>query len=759
MADDQEQQLRDIFKAKSGRETSERAHELVETAFAGVSRTRARQRLARDFLRGRISANLPPAIRDAAVRHGGSLGSPNALEYHAPQIVTETLRQVAELGAKPPQPKRHPVARQRESGAVSYRIERVANAIGRTLYPYRRSCDPVMLDSEAASTVIPTTAHWQRPVDQYDYCPPEDWEKLPDDLKALWSYEEPRSTAGGGATEPGGSTNTSDRGRFRRYRRQYRRDEAGRPPWDDEYADEDGEKRFREDTKRSAEAVEEEIALRMRSKIPLEVDLLLPSEFAPVNPHWVGDELQVDGIATRRTYGGTDLYRSGYRWLPKGSDGGPTFIANPAWSSIAPVTLDTLLLRDGDGRPYLIYAVDGCKTWKQDGDRDFTDVIDLHDCYGYDFLPIVYQVALSTMTPEFDDMVIPHLEAMIVPSLMRDRLVAMNDFHTMQVSCGGWFVKIDPAIQAAMPELAQKPEFKVKQMTATPVPGDVVPAVHPGAGPGLLAQKEMLDQDLLLSQATGGRQGTSGIQTALLERDEARGSMAQPAVDALYESTISNGLRGLACMARHLNRPIELNILTDYPGDDSASSKRPTVVVDADMFGGDYRVVAWRPGAWGSDPTKQAMMQEAIKNKLETRVALLEEVGEADPWGKLADIFVEDLLLNTPEGKSIVLQEEAKINKDLQALERAKLRRDQLLNQEDVPTGFAGGVMDPNAALMSEQPGSAVPGVTMDVTTAAGANPATNQLNAAAGAPRAAVSQIAQAGGDVSGLDFGLGGG
>src|SRR5688500_7850651 len=156
------------------------------------------------------------------------------------------------------------------------------------------------------------------------------------------------------------------------------------------------------------------------------------------------------------------------------------------------------------------------------------------------------------------------LEPTMVPSLMRDRLVAMNDFHVQNTSCGGWFVKIDPKIQEVMPELAAKPEFKVIQMAATPVPGDIIPSVHPGAGPGLVVQKEMLDMDLLLAAGEQQQEASSGIQQALQGRDADRNnSMAWNAVDGLYAGTATNALRALACLSRKIDRSVTLNIMTE----------------------------------------------------------------------------------------------------------------------------------------------------------------------------------------------------
>jgi hypothetical protein len=729
MADDEQQESRDVLARNvSTKERSERCRELTSAAFAGMQKTRGRQQLARDFLRGRISANLPKAIRDASIR-GGSDNS--TLEYHAPQIMSRALQMVAEIAAQPPQPKRHPVARARESGAVSNRIERVATGVMGQLYGYRQSCDPVMLDSEAATTVIPSTAHWAEPVDQYDVLKPDEWKQLPDDLKALWDWQ------------------AEDGGGYRRYSRKYRRDGDGRPEWDDEYAD---GKPFREDTKKSAEAVEEEIEQRVRSKIPLEVRLLLPTQFAPVNSRWEGDRLTLDGIAVREKFSGTTLYRRGYRW----SQDAGAWSANPAYNDLAPVTLDTLLLQDKDGCPYLIYSIDGCVTYRQDGTHDFAEVVDLHERYGFDFLPVSYVTGLHTLVANPDDCIIPLLEPLIVPSLMRDRLVAMNDFHVQQVSCGGWFIKPDPKVVEVMGELAQKPNFEPKQMTAVTVPGDVMPAIHPGAGPGLMVQKDMLDLDLLAAQGPQAADAGSGIHQALISRDANRGmSMTWDGIDGLYAGTATNALRALACMSRTLGKPITLNILTEMPDNDTASSTKSTVVVDADMFGGDYRVVAWRPDEWGSNPTKQALLMQAQKDGQATWREMREAVGDPDPTGSFAEVFTDKMIMETDDGKQLVMTEQAKINNDLKALEQAKLRRDQLLNEQNVPTGMAGGI--PGGVV---DPSTANPSVMLDITAGGGGmpNPAANALNAAAGAPQAAVANIVASGGDASGLDFGASG-
>ncbi len=475
---------------------------------------------------------------------------------------------------------------------------------------------------------------------------------------------------------------------------------------------------------------------------------MLPTQFAPINPRWEGDRLTLDGIARREVLGGTDLYKRGYRWAKDG----PALVPNPAMTSVAPVTLDTILLSDGDGCPYLIYSVDGCRTWKQDAEQDFTDCIDLNDRYGFDFLPVCYTLGTHTLSADFDDMVIPTLEPLIVPSLMRDRLVAMNDFHVQQTSCGGWFIKMDPEIVAALPELARKPDFQVKQMTATPVPGTVIPSVHPGAGPGLAIQKEILDMDLMAARGPAAEDAKSGIHEALISRDANRGmSMTWDGVDGLYTGTATNALRALACMSRTLvasgGKPITLNILTEMPDNESASATKSTIVVDPDLFGGDYRILAWRPDDWGSNPTRQAMLMQAEKDGQATWVEMREAVGDPDPWGSLAEIWVKKFALETDDGKAMILEEEARINGDFDRMEEAKLRREQLVNEQQVPTSMDGGVLD-------LQGGN--PSVMLDVTAGAAGNPAAASLGAAAGAPQAAAAQIANRGGDISGLDYGV---
>jgi hypothetical protein len=157
---------------------------------------------------------------------------------------------------------------------------------------------------------------------------------------------------------------------------------------------------------------------------------------------------------------------------------------------------------------------------------------------------------------------------------------------------------------------------------------------------------------LASSQRGQAQHASSGIHEALLDRDQARSmSGTWDAIDGLYADTATNALRTLACMARMLppDYTITLVILTEMPENATASPTKSTVVIDPDMFGADYRVVTWRPGAWGSNPTKQALMGEAVKNKQETFYALRDEVGDPDPYGTMAQIFAEDTLMNTPE--------------------------------------------------------------------------------------------------------------
>ncbi len=732
---DQPDEVRNIFDARSTRERSERAQELSRRAFDGMRQTRRRQEIARKFLMGDLSANLPKAVREAFARVGPS--DRDLLEYHAPQAMRRPLEMVSELAAKVPQAKRHPVSRARESGNVSTRIERISQGVMGTLYPYRQSCDPLLLDSEAATTVVPNIAHWAAPNDQYEYLTAEQWGQLPEELRDLWDWR---------PNESGG--------RYRRYARQYRRDREGRPEWADEYQDQgDGAPMFREDTEASANAVQQAIEDRVRSRIPLEINLWLPSQMAPINPRMEGDTWRVDGLAVVQEFSGTDLYRRGYRWYKDG----PGLLPADSMGAHNAVTLHSVYLSDGDGRPYLIYCVsEGAnifRTERQGDNGEYAEVIDLYEAAGFDFLPVVWRPGLHVMHANADEMIIPWLTPEITPGLMRDRLVAMNDFHVQQTACGGWFYTPTAEARDAMAGASLPQRVEIKQMAVTMVPGPVTPAVHPGAGPGLAVQKAILDQDLMAADASNADSANSGIERALITRDKGRGmSMVWDAIDGLFADTATNANRALACLARHRGEPITLNILTEMPGE-GASAKKSTVTIDPDMFGGDYRMVAWRAEEWGSNPTKQAMLMDAQKNKQASWTEMRESVGDPDPMGTLAQIFVEDLVMNTPEGKQMVLDEEAKRNGDLREMERARLRAEQLMNEQNIPTGMAAGVGN-GAGLQSETPGAPVPGVTLDVATG---NPAAAQLGAVQGAPLSATSGIAAAGGDVSGLDFGAG--
>lgn len=744
MADrpDEQQQMRDILDAPTAREKSERTRELVDLAFTNLKRTRARQRLARDFLAGRVSPVYPQQVLEAFARSGQT-----NLSYRSPQGQAIPLKLVGTLSDRWPRAKRDNVGFGRESSSVSARIERASDGVMFELYNYRQSCDLIGLDCEAATTVSPSVAHWAAPDDQYDYLTPEQWAELDDDLKDLWDW---RPGEGGSGDDP-----SRPAGRYRRFARKYRRDSEGRPEWDDEYQDEDGSgaKPFKEDTEASAQAIKEAIEERVRSKIPLEIGLWSPEQMAPLNPRFEGDGLVVDGLAIRQSFDGTDLYRRGYRWAEKKGD---ALIPASSMTGGGAVTLETLWLSDGDGRPYLIYSVDGLRTWRAGDDGDYSETIDLYAHHGFDFLPVGYQYGLHYAVPRADDRVVPYMEPLIGGLLARDKLMTVTAWHTEQTAWGGWFYKPDAALLAA--NLAMPDTVKVQTGMVTKVNGDVMPTVHPGAGPAVQTLKLMIDSDLAeagINPAAMGGEGATGVtDRAMIQRDEKRGlSMIWNGIDNLYSQTASNANRALACLARRRNGPITLNLLTEVPGDQAGatSTKRSTVVIDADMYGGDYRVKAVRKKAPGDDPATTMMLLQMWKDGAITFDYVAESIGVSDSWALLAQIFAEKQLTTSDEGVKAILEAAAKQNADLKELERAKLRAEKLLNEQNVPTPMAAGV------AMPPQQGAPVASVEMGSLGPGGPVPAQQALNAANGAAigQAQISRIAGVGGDASGLSPG----
>lgn len=742
-----EMQMRDILGASTNRERSERTQELVNLAFNNLKGTRARQRMARDFLAGRVSPVYPKQIMESFARSGAT-----NLSYRSPQGAAIPLKLVGTLSDRWPRAKRDTVGFGRESSSVSARIERAAEGVMFELYNYRQSCDLIGLDCEAATTVSPSVAHWAAPDDQYDYLTPEQWGALDDDLKDLWDWRPGEGGSGDELTRPSG--------RYRRFARKYRRDHDGKPEWDADYQDEDGSgaRPFREDTDASVQAIKESIEERVKSKIPLEIGLWSPEQMAPLNPRFEGDGIVVDGLAIRQSFDGTDLYRRGYRWAEKKAD---ALIPAPSMTGGGAVTLDTLWLSDGDGRPYLIYSVNGLRTWRSGDDGDYSETVDLFDAYGMDFLAVGYGYGLHYAVPAADDRVVPYMEPLIGGLLARDKLMAVTAWHTEQTAWGGWFYKPDPALLAAQANLAMPDSITIQTGKVTKVNGDVMPTVHPGAGPAVQTLKMMIDSDLAeagINPAAMGGAGATGVtDRAMIQRDEKRGlSMIWNGIDNLYGQTASNANRALACLARKRNEPITLNLLTEVPGDQAGatSTKRSTVVIDADMYGGDYRVKAVRKKAPGDDPATTMMLLQMWKDGAITFDYVAESIGVSDSWALLAQIFAEKLT-TSEEGVKAIMEHAARQNADLKELERAKLRSEKLLNEQNVPAPMAAGV-----AMPPQPQGAPVASVEMGSLGPGGPVPAQQALNASSGAAigQAQISRVAGVGGDASGLSPGGGG-
>lgn len=717
--------LENVLDAKDSRETCERVHALVDEAFGALKATRVRQTISRKFLTGKIDPAYPKDVSEAIARSGQS-----AIPYRSPMQVLGPLRFVSDLSARWPEPKRHQVGRGgRESSAVSTRIERGSKGIMAEAYPHETVCGLVALDAEAATTVLPTTAHWQLPADPYDYVSPEEWATLPDEVKALWQR---------------------DGERYRRFARRYRRDEKGRPEWDDEYAEDgDGKRKpFRESTEASASALADAVEERVRSKIPLTIEALGFEQMAPINPRREGVRWAVDGLAERKRYTASVLYKRGYRWFKDG----PGLVPADSMRGNGDVTLERLFLTDHDGRPYLIYAVDGMKTWIKSEGGEWAETIDLYDEYGFDFLPVAWRPGLHLPGAAADEMLVPFVEPLLGAFLIRNKLITLTDYHAGQTAWGGWFVEPDPAILQALPDLAKKLTFEGKALTATVVPGKVTPAVHAGAGREVEVLKAAVDMDLIEASSTG-QQGTadSGIAKAIENRDEKRANaQIWGNVDGLYADTATNANRAMACLARKRGHAITLNLLTDVPGE-GTSTKRSTVEFDADMYGGDYSVVALRPEKLGDNPARTALALEMWNNDAGTIDAVAESIGESDVYGWIGKVFAQRKLLTTPEGMAQILEAEAKLNADLKELEKAKLREAGVVDEEGVPMQASAGVGDP-ATMLQSQPPPGQPIVSMDITSG-GAQSVAGQYGASlATGP---IQNIAKSGGDTSGLEMG----
>lgn len=730
MADDGQEIIRDVLAAKDEKQTAERVQELVGVAFDAVSQTRATQRLHRSFIRGEVHPSYPKGVSEAIARVGEQM-----VRYRSPQQTYGPLKFVSELAARWPELKRYQVGRGgRESAAVSNRIERLANGVMLDRYPYEMSCDLVGIDSEAASWVLPSTAHWALPTDQYDYLTPEQWGMLPDELRDLWEYDEAK-------------------GKHRRYARQYRRDARGLAEWDDEYSDEDeqGNKRpFREDTEASAAAVQEAIEERVRSKVPLDIDVLSYEQMAPLRPRFVGTQLTIDGMARQESFDANELYRRGYRWFKDG----PGLIPAETMGGGA-VTLRSVLIQDREGRPFLLFSVDGLRTELQTQAGEYCDKIDLYDRYGLDFLPVAYAYGLHFAAVGADSRVVPLLDPVMGSLLIRNKIVTLSDFHAGQTAWGGYWIKPDPAIVQAYPALAQKLTFEPKALQATVVPGDVRSAVHDGSGQEVVVLKAMVDMDLAENQPAPAQPaaGASGIAQAISNRDQKR-EMAKVwnGVDSLFATTAQHACRALACLARKRGENIKLNLLTEVPGEQRGlrSTTRSTVEVDPDMFGGDYTLVTQRPDKLGDNPAKTMLAIEMWSKDVGTIDAVAESIGESDTWGWMADVFSQRTLLATPEGRKMILEDAAKTNADLRELERAKLREQQVVDEQGIPMAASAGV---EGLATPDQNGQPV--VTADLSSGG-----MQSLGAQYGAAQATgpINNIAAAGGDASGLEMGAGG-
>lgn len=634
---------------------------ICDEAFDKLAVSRERVQAARDLLAGKTRAPLPGNLKGY---------DPEQFRQSSPQKFTLPLKLMNTILRKSLAVKRYPVGESPRAQTVATRIEQPMQAVMDLLYPDSAATDLLLNEGEGAVVILPY---------------PADWKDAPDSL-----YAEDNTTI----------------------RRRYQRDRQGRAASDEEYTL-NPRRTFRPDTKQSQKTQQAEYDDWIARRIPLRIEALSRLECTPMNPVIKGDRVEIDGLCVKREFS-TSRLRRRYFW---GTAGAAEPMSDSATKSL---TLYELWALDEDGYPYVSYCIDGQPTrFRDETLRDVPDktwaTIDLspYCCR----LPVVYQYGWSFPgVSNADDRAVPFVNPFGRTWMGIDTLMTAKVYHGYRTGFTGWFLEYDAAALAeAGMEGALPPHFEIPPNEVVPVPGRVVPSVHPGTGGDidklLAVMSAQVESELPSEQALGAGSSSSGFERQVAAGD-ALGAQHQVIEGRrrMYAETASIVFEVLSRLGERHDEPVRVYanvpIPTEQPGRQSA--ERRILQIDPELAGDVYEIEAEYVKQPGENLALRQQNFDLVQKSLMPLRKALEADGDPAPEVTIAEIEY-DKVRQSDIGQARILELMAKIAGDEEMQQLLEAQAAAKAGPNGAPAGSFAGLTPPPMA--PSLPGLAQPNV------------------------------------------------
>jgi hypothetical protein len=655
--------------------TVEQAQAIKDHHWARYEAARRDIREARAVIQGDYAVPVPLEAKLAGV-------STEAFAARLPHETTVPQKTLGLIGARKGEIKRFPTDGSVTEDDRATRIERWTNAGMDLRFPAYRADDLLLNEGQCGLKVWPSPAGWERRPTPYE----------------------------DGAEE--------------RFKKAYARDSKDRPPNHDHYSS--SKRTFKADASRSSRAYQKTLDRHLAQYFPIEIEACSLMDSAPINPRFVGDGVEIDGLVEERTFLKSELIRRKIRWV---GDAGRLWEED---REAGDVKLIAIWLYDEEYVPFVAYFVDDGgrlrETYKVAADgRDLVDhVIDFRAEWGLARLPVFWEYGwcwpgASDVNKRGIPFAKPFGAAFKAASAMASGIVA----HTWLMGYGGWFVRRKPGVPfpntpgltaAAMAEISGSrpdpvsvPAFGIVELDAE----EIIPAVH--AGPSPMAAKMMefllgtVEEQGTPAGAFGAAGAASAVDRTLMQRQveqamahvmESRLRLRRKAASSMLEIGCMMG-RGVGEMEEGIHVPIYKNV--DVPLG-SSSSQRQIVTLDPDDVGELYDVEAIYPTRPGDNLALMAQYFQFYKEKGITWNEWREwAIGDKAPSVARGQMII-DAYYQSPLGMQEALEDAAGKLADRKFQERLRL-----MSQGDVdPRGM------PQAALAGLQPPEQAPRSWMD---------------------------------------------
>lgn len=625
---------------------------------------------ARSLLAGETKAPLPSEIHTS---------NPEAFRVSLPQKYTTPIKLQNKLSEAIPEVKRSPVSPGPRALDVATKIEQNANAYMTRLYPYAATIDLLLNEGECAVICAPTMAAWQKTPQLY---------------------------------EDG----------TRRVKKRYRRDAEGRAPDDERYVN--GAEKFRPNLRESTKAFASEEMHYLAQHPPFEFRVLSRLNMMPVNPRFVGNRVQVDGLVIKTNYTVSELIKRRYRW-------GASGMLQAGERNAGRLTDELSLYEywgtyydesDDSDHVYVSYCVDGHDTWRlsKDGEQE-PAVLDLTELYGLTTLPIAYSYGWhfpGVVDP--DKRGIPFVDPFARTWLNMETIGTAESYRYWSTAFLTMVYKPDPQlIEWAQVEFGELPTLDMHPLKIPPILGDLVP-VRPASGGSDATQLMALLAQSIRDEAPppgafgGGAVSAPGYARNVLEKD-VLGTVAQITRGALnlFQESASNALE-IATLIGRKYRPVviehEGGTIVTQTGTQSAM--RATLELDPDLCGDDYTLKAIIAPNFGENlAVNQLAAEWRDRGILPTR-KVLEMVGDPAPEQTLAEVDAE-AIGKLPQFQMRAIARALKLVGDEELADEIMAELEPGPDGKPVPAGFDAGVTVPGMEMPPGQPPMAPQGGNM----------------------------------------------